>query len=69
MCGKNLNFPSMTISHMTECLAFKRDRHSARTVHPVDQMRNKGEIDAAAKPERMIGEDRRRGRYTLLQTG
>lgn len=66
---KNLNFPSMTISHMTECLAFKRDRHSARTVHPVDQMRNKGEIDAAAKPERMIGEDRRRGRYTLLQTG
>lgn len=51
----------MKISHMTECLAFKRDRHSARTVHPVDQMRNKGKIDAAAKPERMIGEDRRRG--------
>lgn len=54
---KNLNFPSITITHVTECLAFKRDRHSALTVHRVDQMRNKGATHAAAKPERVIGED------------
>lgn len=45
---KNLNFPSMSIIHMTECLTFKRERHTAHTVYPVAQMKNKGDKDAAA---------------------